>query len=74
MKEEQIYQAAGEYMEAAARQFKTEADLLLFVTAIAGLSLSVMESLGGEDHLKQFVSDATGPNRIRTEVVVGAVQ
>lgn len=74
MKEEQIYQAAGEYMEAAARQFKTEADLLLFVTAIAGLSLSVMESLGGEDHLKQFVSDATSPNRIRTEVVLETAQ
>jgi len=74
MTEEQIYMAAGDYVEAACQQFKTEAELLQFVTAVAGISLSVMESLGGEEHLKQFVADATGPNRIQTDVVVGAVQ
>lgn len=74
MTEEQIYMAAGDYVEAACQRFKTEAELLQFITAVAGLSLSVMESLGGEEHLKQFVADATGPNRLKVDAVVGAVQ
>lgn len=74
MTEEQIYMAAGDYMESACQQFKNEAELLQFITAVAGLSLSVMESLGGEEHLKQFVADATGPNRLKVDAVVGDVQ
>ncbi|MBV2128180.1 hypothetical protein [Arsukibacterium indicum] len=68
MTNEEIHEAAARFMEAASRQFDTNAELLHFSAAVAALSLGVMESIGGEAYLKQFCADATGPNRQRIAI------
>lgn len=74
MTDEQIFLAAGEYMEATCQRFQDKAELLRFVSAVAAISLSIMESLGGEEQLKEFIADATGPDRLRADVMVMPVQ
>lgn len=74
MTEDKINIMAGEYLEAICQQFRDPKDLLQFLTATTGIALSVIEALSDKAYLDQFVADATGPNRMQTEVVMGRVQ
>jgi len=74
MTEDKINVLAGEYLEAICQQFRDQKELLQFMTATTAITLSVIEALSDKEYLDQFIADATGPNRIMTDLVMEPVQ
>lgn len=74
MKNDKTLQAASELMQSVCQQFQSNEELLKFASAMAALSLGVIESLSNEEHLKGFVAGAIGPERLRIQIERGMVQ